>query len=79
MPGLILLLEGTAATHMAGRGRPEPVGRQVAPTWIGAISVLTEDPLPVRIVAETRVPPGDRPAAPSSCASSSRSRPSTRR
>ena len=53
VPGLILLLEGTAATHMTGRGRPEPVGRQVAPTWIGAISVLTEDPLPVRIVAAT--------------------------
>ena len=53
VPGLILLLEGTAATHMTGRGRPEPVGHQVAPTWIGAISVLTEDPLPVRIVAET--------------------------
>ena len=60
VPGLILLLEGTAATHMTGRGRPEPVGRQVAPTWIGAISVLTEDPLPVRIVAETRLPAGDR-------------------
>ena len=53
VPGLILLLEGTAATHMASRGRPEPVGSQIAPTWIGAISVLTEDPLPVRIVAET--------------------------
>jgi signal transduction histidine kinase len=53
VPGLILLLEGTAATFMTGRGRPEEVGRQVAPTWIGAISVLTEDPLPVRIVAET--------------------------
>ncbi|HEV2775747.1 MAG TPA: ATP-binding protein [Solirubrobacteraceae bacterium] len=53
VPGLILLLAGTASTHMASRGRPEPVGRQVAPTWIGAISVLTEDPLPVRIVAET--------------------------
>jgi signal transduction histidine kinase len=53
VPGLILLLEGTASTHMAGSGRPEAVGRQVAPTWIGAISVLTEDPLPVRIAAET--------------------------
>ena len=54
VPGLMLLLEGTAATFMAGRGRgAESVGRQVAPTWIGAISVLTEDPLPVRIVAET--------------------------
>ncbi len=53
MPGLILLLDGTAATQMTGRGNPEPVGRQVAPTWIGAISVLTEDPLPVRMVAES--------------------------
>ncbi|MDX6689146.1 MAG: hypothetical protein QOG15_603 [Solirubrobacteraceae bacterium] len=53
VPGLILLLEGTALTYMASRGRPEPVGRQESPTWIGAISVLTEDPLPVRIVAES--------------------------
>lgn len=53
VPGLILLLAGTAATHMHSRGRPEPVGLQVAPTWIGAIAVLTGDPLPVRIVAET--------------------------
>jgi signal transduction histidine kinase len=53
VPGLILLLEGTATTHLTGRGRVEPVGRQIAPTWIGAISVLTEDPLPVRIVAES--------------------------
>ncbi|MDX6708237.1 MAG: hypothetical protein QOI48_4083 [Solirubrobacteraceae bacterium] len=53
VPGLILLLEGTAVTQLASRGTPEPLGRQVAPTWIGAISVLTEDPLPVRIVAES--------------------------
>ena len=53
VPGLILLLEGTAVTQMTSRGRAEPVGHQVAPTWIGAISVLTEDPLPVRIVAES--------------------------
>jgi signal transduction histidine kinase len=53
VPGLMLLLEGTAATYMASRGRSEAIGRQIAPTWIGAISVLTEDPLPVRIVAET--------------------------
>ena len=52
VPGLILLLDGSASTN-GSRGRPEPLGRQVAPTWIGAISVLTEDPLPVRIVAET--------------------------
>ncbi len=53
VPGLILLLAGTAFTQMASRGQPEPLGRQVAPTWIGAISVLTGDPLPVRIVAES--------------------------
>jgi signal transduction histidine kinase len=52
-PGLILLLEGTVITQMSSRGRPEPLGHQRAPTWIGAISVLTEDPLPVRIVAES--------------------------
>jgi signal transduction histidine kinase len=53
VPGLILLLEGTALTQMTTRGTPEPIGHQIAPTWIGAISVLTEDPLPVRIVAES--------------------------
>jgi CRP-like cAMP-binding protein len=53
VPGLILLLEGTALTQMGSRGQPEPVGRQIAPTWLGAISVLTEDPLPVRIVADS--------------------------
>ena len=53
VPGLILLLEGTAVTQMTGRGNPEPLGHQHAPTWIGAISVLTEDPLPVRISAES--------------------------
>ena len=53
VPGLILLLEGIAMTQMTSRGNPEPLGHQHAPTWIGAISLLTEDPLPVRIVAET--------------------------
>jgi signal transduction histidine kinase len=54
VPGLILLLEGTALTTMtAGRAAAEPIGHQIAPTWIGAISILTEDPLPVRIVADT--------------------------
>ncbi|MDP2711830.1 MAG: ATP-binding protein [Solirubrobacteraceae bacterium] len=53
VPGVILLLEGTALTQMANRGQIEPVGHQRAPTWIGAISVLTGDPLPVSIVAES--------------------------
>jgi signal transduction histidine kinase len=54
VPGLILLLEGTALTTMTSRAAAEPMGHQVAPTWIGAISILTEDPLPVRIVAESQ-------------------------
>jgi len=53
VPGLILLLAGSALTQLASRGTPEPLGHQLAPTWIGAISVLTGDPLPVRIVAES--------------------------
>ena len=44
--GLSCLLEGEAQTVIVSDGRTEPVGRQVAPTWIGAISVLTRGPLP---------------------------------
>jgi signal transduction histidine kinase len=33
--------------------RIEPVGRQFAPTWMGAIAVMTEEPLGVQMVAET--------------------------
>ena len=51
--GLSCLLEGEALTSIVHVGRTEPVGRQVAPTWIGAISVLTRGPLPVRMEATT--------------------------
>jgi signal transduction histidine kinase len=49
-PGLLLLLEGTAR---AMRDDGELVGRQLAPTWIGAIAVLTGGPMPARMQAET--------------------------
>jgi signal transduction histidine kinase len=51
--GLQLLLEGQAQALMLDRGRSEPVGRQRAPTWMGAIAVLTAAPLGVRMQAET--------------------------
>jgi signal transduction histidine kinase len=49
--GLLLLLEGTA---MAMVDESTIMAQQVAPTWIGAISVLTGGPLLARMVAETR-------------------------
>ena len=51
--GALLLLDGTAQTLIVDHGRTEPVGRQQAPTWIGAISVLTEGPLGVHLQALT--------------------------
>ena len=55
--GLQLLLEGDAqALDRSTSGRSEPVGRQRAPTWMGAIAVLTGGPLGVRMQAETDVP-----------------------
>lgn len=51
--GLHLLLEGTAQSFMITRGRAEPVGRQQAPTWMGAIAALTGNPLPVRMQAQS--------------------------
>jgi signal transduction histidine kinase len=51
--GLKLLLEGQALTVLKEGERTEPVGRQLAPTWMGAIAVLTEGPLGVRMKAET--------------------------
>jgi signal transduction histidine kinase len=52
-PGLLLLLDGTVQAQLVDNDRIEPVGRQYAPTWMGAISVLTEGPLGVRMRAET--------------------------
>jgi signal transduction histidine kinase len=51
--GMTLLLEGEAQALMREGGRSEPVGRQRAPTWIGAIAVLTGGPLGVRMQART--------------------------
>lgn len=51
--GLQLLLTGTARSYLVDGERVEPVGRQTAPTWMGAIAVLTDAPMGVRMVAET--------------------------
>jgi signal transduction histidine kinase len=52
-PGLQLLLEGEAQALILEQGRSEPVGRQRAPTWIGAITALTGTRLEVRMQAVT--------------------------
>jgi len=52
-PGLLLLLEGDIQTLLVEHGRAEPAGRQHAPTLMGAISVLTGEPMPVRLQADT--------------------------
>jgi signal transduction histidine kinase len=52
-PGLQLLLEGEAQALIVEEGRTEPVGRQRAPTWMGAIAVLTGRAPAVRMQART--------------------------
>jgi signal transduction histidine kinase len=47
-----LLLSGTVQAVLLRDGRPEPVTRHVAPTWIGAIPLLTETAIPVRLQAD---------------------------
>jgi signal transduction histidine kinase len=51
--GLQLLLEGEAQALILTGGRSEPVGRHTAPTWMGAIALLTGHSLGVRMQAET--------------------------
>ncbi|HEY2437585.1 MAG TPA: ATP-binding protein [Solirubrobacteraceae bacterium] len=51
--GLYLLLQGEARTLMLDHGRSEPLGRQHAPTWIGAVAVLTGSTMGVRMQAST--------------------------
>jgi signal transduction histidine kinase len=53
LDGVTLLLEGTVRVFTLDQARPEPVGYQHAPTWIGAVPVLTEYPVRVRMIAET--------------------------
>jgi signal transduction histidine kinase len=52
-PGVVLLLEGTAYTFLVESGHVEPIGRQVAPTWVLAILVLTERVSSIRLQAES--------------------------
>ena len=54
-PEFTLLLEGTVQGLVVEAGRIEPVMRQEAPTWMGAISVLTETGFSGKLLAETNV------------------------
>ena len=49
------LLEGTIQSLVVENGKVEPTRDHVAPTWIGAIPVLTETPLGGRLQAKTDV------------------------
>ncbi len=51
--GVMLLFEGVLRAEVVEGDRFEPVGRQVAPTWIHAIAVLTGGSLGVRMTSET--------------------------
>ncbi len=51
----ILLLEGIVQGLVVEAGRVEPVTRQVAPTWMGAIPVLTETGFAGQMVADSDV------------------------
>jgi signal transduction histidine kinase len=51
--GLQLLLAGRAQAFILAEGKSEPVGHHLAPTWMGAIAVLTGGSLGVRMQAET--------------------------
>jgi signal transduction histidine kinase len=51
--GLLLLLDGVVQTLMLDADRAEPAGRHHAPTWMGAISVLTGEEIKVRLRADT--------------------------
>jgi signal transduction histidine kinase len=53
-PGVHLLLDGAARSYMRdSRGHAEPLKRHLAPTWIGAVSVITDEPTQLCIMAET--------------------------
>jgi signal transduction histidine kinase len=51
--GVVLLFSGTVQTLIVEGDRTEPAGAHHPPTWLGAISVLTDGPLGVRMQAET--------------------------
>jgi signal transduction histidine kinase len=48
---MTLLIEGRGTNYVLEGDRPEPMGEQVAPTWLGAIAALTGDELGVRVIA----------------------------
>jgi signal transduction histidine kinase len=50
--GVQLLLRGSAQGYRLDGDRAEPTGRQRAPTWMGAIAVLSDAPVGVRMVTE---------------------------
>ncbi len=52
-PEFFLLLQGTVQGLVVEAGHMEPFTRQFAPTWIGAIPVLTESGLAGQFVADT--------------------------
>ncbi len=59
-PAFHLVLEGTLeAFAVDGSGRMEPVGMHSAPTWVGAIAVLTGGVSGVRMLASTEVTLGE--------------------
>src|SRR2546423_1006237 len=60
---MYLVLEGTIQALLVSNGRIEPTGQHRAPTWMGAIGILIETPLGVRIQAETDCRVGTVPAA----------------
>ncbi len=51
--GLTLLLEGNVRTFNVDGSRTEPLGRQYAPTWMGAVALITGGTTGVRMQAET--------------------------
>jgi signal transduction histidine kinase len=51
--GMYLLLAGQARAVMINGDHSDPLALQHAPTWMGAIAVLTDSPLGVRMRAET--------------------------
>lgn len=63
LEGLLCLLDGTLQVFSRDGERLEPVGRQTAPTWIGAVPIITETPLSARMVALTAVRLAVIPAA----------------
>jgi signal transduction histidine kinase len=54
-PGLSLLLEGQIETLLMDGDRAEPAGLHTAPTWMGALAIITDGPMGVSMRTETPV------------------------